>query len=175
MTGKISVDHREARVPPGLLRLAYDRIVDRVEADPNGGCWLWPGASAGSYGSIKIRSDRVLFAVHRVTYWVRHGPIPPRMHVLHKCDVRLCCNPDHLFAGTQSDNLQDASRKGRLHFQAYNRLRKGALHPLAALTDMDIEALKTLHSAGFKMPYLASLFRISPGHGWKIIRGDGRA
>lgn len=51
--------------------------------------------------------------VHRLAYEAYVGPIPTGLHVLHKCDVRSCCNPHHLFVGTAKDNMQDCKKKGR--------------------------------------------------------------
>lgn len=53
----------------------------------------------------------------RVLWQLLHGPIPTEMHVCHRCDNVLCINPNHLFLGTRSDNLRDASRKKRLNGQ----------------------------------------------------------
>jgi hypothetical protein len=51
--------------------------------------------------------------VHRVSYGFAYGPIPPGKQVLHRCDVRACVRPDHLFLGTQKDNMADMIDKGR--------------------------------------------------------------
>lgn len=59
-------------------------------------------------------------AAHRVAWELAFGSIPMGMQVLHHCDNRLCVKPDHLFLGTQADNLQDAVSKGRL-----NRIEAG--------------------------------------------------
>lgn len=160
---------READVEPRLLRLAYERILKRVEFDPNGGCWLWPGAMAGSYGMIRIRPHVSLFAVHRVSHWVEKGPIPDGLHGCHSCDVRLCGNPSHVYAGTQSDNLQDALRKGRLYLPKRNRELVGELHSNATLTNRDVEAIRLLHANGFDVPYLAQRFGASEGNLFKIV------
>lgn len=89
-----------------------DRFMERVEADPNSGCWLWTGAlDIGGYGLIGGAGLSNL-KVHRLSYEANVGPIPPGLFVLHKCDVRCCCNPNHLFVGTKQDNAIDAVRKG---------------------------------------------------------------
>ena len=81
-------------------------------------CWLWPGTLSKrerrwAYGIIVVRGHQK--AAHRVLYELTYGRIiPPEMHVCHKCDVPACIRPSHLFLGTQKDNMQDASRKGRM-------------------------------------------------------------
>jgi hypothetical protein len=70
----------------------------------------------GGYGQIGGRKNgkRWPMYTHRVAWELAVGPIPAGASVLHKCDVPLCCNPSHLFLGTQTDNLADAREKGRL-------------------------------------------------------------
>ena len=81
-------------------------------------CWLWTGAKySNGYGCVfdigpPPRKKRRTLA-HRVSYQLSVGPIPPSILVLHKCDVRLCVNPEHLFLGTHKDNTQDMIKKNR--------------------------------------------------------------
>src|SRR5712664_4432062 len=78
------------------------------------GCIIWTGAiDGGGYGRIRLRGR--LEMAHRMSFIVHNGDIPEGMLVCHSCDVRPCINPNHLFLGTNQDNLQDASRKGKLH------------------------------------------------------------
>lgn len=82
------------------------------------GCWEWRGARFGSgYGQFYAGRDgegmRKNIHAHRFAYEIRHGEIAPDQHVLHRCDNPPCVNPDHLFAGTRSDNMQDMFSKGR--------------------------------------------------------------
>lgn len=81
------------------------------------GCWLWlRGINAKGYGQFgrKHGSDQA----HRVAWELYRGQIPDGMNVCHSCDVRCCVNPDHLFLGTQKDNMQDCMKKGRLSIAA---------------------------------------------------------
>ncbi len=88
------------------------RIKERVQIDPETGCWLWQGAKfTNGYGTIKVAQKQR--RVHRVMWESVNGAIPDGLFVCHHCDVKHCCNPAHLFLGTNSDNLMDASRKGR--------------------------------------------------------------
>src|SRR4051812_8621743 len=76
------------------------------------GCWIWMGhINHLGYGKIKI--DGLNLAVHRVSWEKHHGPIPDGLKVLHVCDIRCCFNPDHLFLGTQLDNVRDMYAKRR--------------------------------------------------------------
>lgn len=96
-----------------------ERFMRWIGKQPDG-CWRW-------MGSIKSRNDRPQKEWHgqwrsasgeieltnRAAWRLFVGPIPPRAQVLHKCDVPRCCNPDHLFLGTQADNVADMWQKGR--------------------------------------------------------------
>jgi hypothetical protein len=107
------------------------RIESKVHAEPNTGCFLWAGATGTTgYGQITIhdRGSRKTLSVHRVVYEAHKGPIPTGLDVCHTCDVRSCVNPEHLFLGTRSDNMWDASRKGKLNGKSgpgagYNRTK----------------------------------------------------
>lgn len=80
-------------------------------------CWLWTAhISEGGYGRI-LHNGKFALA-HRVSWEIHNGPIPDDMQVCHKCDVPACVNPNHLFLGTQKDNMRDASEKGRLKTKA---------------------------------------------------------
>lgn len=78
------------------------------------GCWVWIGnnsPSFGKYGRLKI-SGRAI-AVHILSYKLFVSPIPSGMLVCHKCDNPPCCNPDHLFLGSNKDNISDMVAKNR--------------------------------------------------------------
>lgn len=85
---------------------------EKLEPITESGCLVWTGAaSAHGYGSIRYRYKHYL--VHRAAWQNAHGDIPEGMHVLHKCDVPPCCRVDHLFLGTNQDNIADSVKKGR--------------------------------------------------------------
>lgn len=75
-------------------------------------CWLWTGAKTISgYGCMRVNGENIV--AHRVSWEILNGDIPNGLCVLHKCDVRPCIRPDHLFLGTRGDNARDAMSKGR--------------------------------------------------------------
>ena len=144
--------------------MTLERILERVEKTPT--CWIWKGAVAKSgYGAVNMRG-RVM-TVHRAVYTLIHGELPPSVHVCHTCDVRLCCRPEHLFAGTTADNNADMAAKGR----ARNKPRFGADHPLATLTPADAKAILHRHAAGTSQSQLAREFRVDHRVIWNIVHG----
>jgi hypothetical protein len=74
--------------------------------------WLWTGAT-NSHGYGHVVWERRLKTVSRLAWVAWKGPIPDGLWVLHTCDIPACFRPDHLFLGTQADNMQDMHRKGR--------------------------------------------------------------
>jgi hypothetical protein len=85
-------------------------VLAKVKQDANG-CWIWKGrVGPWGYGYFSFAKET---SAHRIMYALIHGPIPKGMRVCHTCDVRLCCNPGHLWLGTQQENIRDCSQKKR--------------------------------------------------------------
>lgn len=107
----------------------------RLNSSPNkSGCLIWTGTiGAGGYGSIKIGKN---IKAHRASWIAHKGEIPKGMMVLHKCDTPACINPDHLFIGTQLDNMRDALAKGR------NADTRGTKNGRAKLTEAQIADIR---------------------------------
>lgn len=80
-------------------------------------CWIWGARAKHGYGELELVHQGTgvskFYRAHRVAYGIYCGPIPAGMVVCHKCDVKLCVNPQHLFLGTQLDNMRDMRNKGR--------------------------------------------------------------
>jgi DNA-binding CsgD family transcriptional regulator len=88
------------------------RFWSKVQKSSDDECWPWKaGLDACGYGRIQIRGASTL--AHRVSFISTKGPIPPGAVILHSCDNPKCCNPSHLSAGTQKQNVQEAYDRGR--------------------------------------------------------------
>lgn len=90
------------------------RFEDKLMYEPNTGCWIWTGATRGNnhYGALKINQKNSI-CTHRLSYQMYKGVVPDDLNVLHTCDNALCCNPNHLYLGTQLDNIKDRTLKQR--------------------------------------------------------------
>lgn len=92
--------------------------IKRATLETESGCWEWQlGKDRVGYGRLKVqlgsRSEFRYTSAHRYAWELFRGPIPAGLNVLHRCDNRPCCNPAHLFLGTQKENIDDMHRKGR--------------------------------------------------------------
>jgi hypothetical protein len=129
-------------------------------------CWTWKGSRNGDgYGHFFF-NGRVMLA-HRVVWTMANGAIPDGLQVLHKCDNPPCVRPDHLFLGTQLDNLADMEKKGRRDWS------KGETCHDARLTEQQVIEIRDSshpHDTQFcKMA--AEKYKVTPSHIRAIITG----
>jgi len=87
-----------------------DRFNQKWEED-NNGCWIWQAYLHKSGYGVQTINNEPLYA-HRVSHRIHKGGIPEDKYVLHNCDVKECVNPEHLYLGTQKENVQDAIERG---------------------------------------------------------------
>lgn len=139
---------------------------DRTIVTPNG-CWIWTRSVGGrdyrigkGYGKLGLNGKIV--SAHRVAYQVFHGAIAEGMHVCHSCDETKCCNPDHLFLGSNTVNRHDSIAKQR---HAY-----GTRHGQVKLTAKDIVQIRALARC-MTGRELAKKFGVCPQQISRIIRG----
>lgn len=134
-----------------------NKFWENILPDPSSGCWIWLGAiDSSGYGSlhqktkastwITIRSHVVSFILHR-----GYKPKKPRM-VLHTCDIRICCHPDHLYDGTSQQNTNDRKLRNS---------RNGENNPAVKITNEIALEIKILLSKHYKVKYIANKLQIS--------------
>jgi hypothetical protein len=110
---------------PPKARPVTERFWEKVRVGADEDCWLWVGtANASGYGVFHY--DGRYHLAHRIAWMLTYGSFPEPCG-LHKCDVPACCNPNHLFEGTQADNMRDAMTKGRATGRRPTHCPKG--HP----------------------------------------------
>ena len=152
-----------------------ERFNAKWEIDENG-CWVWTGAKLPKgYGFIKIPRTRRQIYAHRLSFLISGRTIPEGMNVLHRCDNPACVNPEHLFIGSQKDNLQDMAAK--------HRHLCGEKNTESVLTAPDVVKIKRLLAMNmFSQKEIGRMFgvaqitisRIHRGLLWKHIADVGK-
>jgi len=158
---------RAAGVGRRKVRPLADRFWAKV--DTSGECWLWHGGTNNKgYGLIGLGGHYgPKSLVHRLSYEWANGPIPDGLFVCHNCpggDNPLCVRPSHLFLGTNTDNMRDASAKGMLHhtFATHPIVNTGERSAQAKVTAEIVRAIRQRYPAGgLRQSDLANEYGIS--------------
>lgn len=180
-------------------RIDRDKFFSQLISKPDTNCMEWPGQTKNGYGLLNSTGGR--FKTHRLAAYFA-GMIPhPRgesaglsdQNVLHKCDNKLCCNPEHLFVGTTADNNADMWAKGRGSTPTQNfvgppkhkmvgrrrksnqELKFGERHKSAKLTNEQVETIRLWWAAGmYSQGELAKMFGIRQPTISLIVREKSR-
>jgi hypothetical protein len=124
-------------------------------------CWVWTANTNNKgYGTIYLSYNRKLLA-HRLSYEIEHGEIPSGLNICHKCDNPLCVNPDHLFAGTQKDNIHDCIAKGRSRFNNFSKIQHGENNPFHKLSIENVKDIRKRHLTGERQCVIAKSHGVS--------------
>lgn len=160
---------------PNRLRPLEERFWAKVQKSE--ACWVWRGtidARTGGYGRFRPDGHGRQVRAHRVSWELANGPIPEGMHVLHRCDNPPCVRPDHLFLGTNRDNIADRVAKGRgrgFTFRPDARSKpRGSQNGMAKLLESDIPHIRAAAAAGESQRAIARRYGVDPGTVWGIVR-----
>ena len=163
----MKLKHKPVPTNPSPLELHafYASLTENGERN----CWIPPTKPRdGKYCYVTFRGE--LYAAHRLSYAWRHGVDPGELLVCHRCDNPPCCNPAHLFLGTNADNTKDAQQKGRL--------AHGSRSGTAKLTEQQVTQIRRMLSeCAYDQQQIANLFNVSvslvsaikQGVAWKHI------
>lgn len=138
----------------GTLEDKIRWMLNQVIEDERG-CWLWPRIAVLGYGHLKAGGKQ--WKAHRMMFSLVNGDIPTGLFACHRCDVKNCINPAHLFLGTALDNNRDCCAKGR-HFSP-----PGELHPNALLTESSVRMIRAHWEAGRTQISISKEFGVSNG------------
>lgn len=129
----------EASLQNNAVALRTEGYFWRHVEKSDNGCWLWIAhRDRYGYGGLHIRGCTL--QSHRISWALANGLIPDGMCVLHRCDVRNCVNPAHLFLGTKGDNVADMAAK--------KRNARGVTQHLATLTDESVREIRHAYASG---------------------------
>lgn len=156
--------HRMSRfgVPPNpadSLDMISERFWKKVEK--TAGCWRWMGAKNDcGYGKLGVFLTEIY--AHRMAMYLTGTVIPPGLFACHKCDNPSCVNPGHIFIGSNTDNMLDCAKKGRM------RRAVGEKVPRARFTSEQIMGIRSAYKRNlFGYLKIAKIFGVSSG----CIRG----
>lgn len=176
------VKHR--RIPtltPQDIQRFWSKVDKTPGYGPKGKCWRWTAALDNGYGLFRMPDGN--YRASRIAYYLANKIDPLEMEVCHTCDYCCCCNPDHLFLGTQADNAADRNAKGRqakgtrhgsyTHPERWARgerhrsrthpesLPRGETHYKSKLTNSKVVEIRELHTNGTTTRELANMYGVS--------------
>jgi len=136
-----------------------EKFHKKLSLPDKNGCIIFNGEILCSgYGRMCINYQKIV--AHRISWMINFGNIPYGLWVLHKCDIRRCVNPNHLFLGTYRDNIDDKVSK--------NRQQRGSEVKLANLNEIQVKEIKILLSEKVKQKVIAQKYNVTAGAIWQI-------
>lgn len=140
--------------------------VDRLWPDE---CWNWKGSfKENGYPQMgvgsKTNGTRTMRMAHRLSWLIKNGELPPGKFVLHECDNKKCVNPNHLYLGTNLDNMRDAAKR--------NRISHGVRHTHAKLDPAKVRAIRKLFNSGINCNRIGKIFDVACATIRQVVTGQ---
>lgn len=158
-TRACAVAHKHS--PAGVAGRFWPNVDKGAGPD---GCWLWTGRKNwAGYGQFSMgeHGAKYQLSVHRMSYEMVNPPLGD-MFACHRCDVRACVNPAHIFAGTALDNVRDMIKKGRD--------ARGERSPVKRMfTAEQVRGIRRARANGDSNASIAERFKIDPNHIGRIV------
>lgn len=154
--------------PANYDYLTLWRIIFGAKLKSASSCWEWQLAYQGSrhkYGVLSYKGKRRK-VTRLILYFTQGFDLDGNLLALHHCDNPICVNPDHLYAGTYSDNVRDAKLRGR---ESY-----GERHKTAKLTDAQVKRLREDAKNGLSSYQLGRKYKIHNAYAWRLVTGKRR-
>lgn len=156
---------------PGVVNTP-EKFWAKVDIRGNDECWLWTRSrNTYGYGSAVFKGWTT--NAHRIAYFLAHGSIDATKVICHSCDNRLCCNPAHLWEGTQGDNVRDCNKKGRGKGKFSETLGKDHPRHLAKMTPDQVKEARRLYWSGqMSQAQLGKKYGVHPATISRTVRGQ---
>jgi hypothetical protein len=153
--------HTRGRVA-GSIR---ERFEEKYVPEPNSGCWLWLcHKDVNGYGVLTVRGKPRTRRAHRISYELHIGPVSPELLVCHRCDNPACVNPEHLYIGTQVDNMRDRTLRSR---NASSKLSVEAVCQIRELAERGVRRVTIAERCSVSQ---STIQRILSGESWGHAR-----
>jgi hypothetical protein len=145
------------------------RFWSKVDIGSADECWEWNGPISNcGYGNFSVGGKRSpdfrQWAAHRYAWFITHGELLPELNVCHKCDNRRCVNPNHLFLGTNADNVRDKVKK--------QRQARGSKQGHSKIAETDISVIVRLYNDGKSQREIGEMVGLSQATISRILRRD---
>lgn len=150
----------------GIMKCYENSFWEKVDKKDKDDCWEWKSwVAPNGYGQFNL--DGTTVYAHRLSWMLLYGEIPYKANILHACDNRKCCNPNHLYKGTQSDNMNDREQRN-----------PGSNSHTASLKEGEIWLIRKLHihttcsRHKFSKLFVSKMFKVSSTTIYRIWESD---
>lgn len=156
------------------------RLVNSFIRKSDQECWPWIGPIKNKrlgygyffFGWNKDKKSAYRLQAHRAVFHLKYGPIPSGLFVCHKCDNPNCVNPNHLFLGTNKDNMRDMREKGRSTLGKPRPYNRGSGNGNCLFTEQQVECMRAMGRYGIRQQTIGQIFGAAQSTVGRYIRNE---